>query len=136
MSAGLPDIDKAAVLGDPQIGQYMATSMAEALEISSDGWVDDTLGMIEPWGFELSEVKVPLLLYQGSEDNVVPYAHGQWLAEHLPPEKLRKHFLEGQGHISIFLGQMGSMIDELLAIEKSRMACSRQLHNGNPYSSP
>ena len=117
MSTILPDVDK-ATLEDPRMGQSFAISMAEAVRISLDGWVDDDLEFIEPWGFELSEVKIPVLLYQGSEDKMVPYAHGQWLAEHLPQEKLRKHLQEGEGHISIFLHGVDSMIDELLAIAK------------------
>lgn len=73
---------------------------------------------IEPWGFELSEVKVPVIIYQGSEDLMVPFAHGKWLAEHLPQDMVKKHLLEGEGHISIFLDHMENMIDELVAFAK------------------
>jgi pimeloyl-ACP methyl ester carboxylesterase len=59
-----------------------------------------------------------VILYQGTKDKMVPYAHGEWLAKHLPQEKLRKHLIQGQGHVSIFLGREDSIIDELLAILK------------------
>ena len=84
--------------------------------MSCDGWIDDSLACIVPWGFELREIKVPVLLYQGTEDKMVPFAHGEWFAEHLPQEKLRKHLQPGQGHISIFVGQRDSIINELSAI--------------------
>jgi pimeloyl-ACP methyl ester carboxylesterase len=119
LASVLPEVDKEAMLGNPLMGQFVAASMAEALRVSADGWIDDDLEMVHPWGFELSEVKVPVLLYQGSEDKMVPYAHGVWLAEHLPQGMVKKHLLQGEGHISIFLGQRDSMIDELLAMKES-----------------
>jgi pimeloyl-ACP methyl ester carboxylesterase len=101
------------------MGQYMVDSTREALKVGSDGWIDDDLEFLHAggWGFGLSEVKVPVLLLQGDEDKMVPYAHGQWLAEHLPQDKVRKHFLPGQGHISI-LANVDAIIDELLTEAK------------------
>ena len=118
MSSLLPDVDKEAMTKNTEVGQYLVDSIHEGLKAGSDGWVDDDLSMIEPWGFELSEIKVPVILYQGTKDKMVPYAHGEWLAKHLPQEKLRKHLIQGQGHVSIFLGREDSIIDELLAILK------------------
>jgi pimeloyl-ACP methyl ester carboxylesterase len=118
MSSLLPDVDKEAMTKNTEVGQYLVDSIHEGLKTGSDGWVDDDLSMIEPWGFELSEIKVPVILYQGTEDKMVPYAHGEWLAKHLPQEKLRKHLIQGQGHVSIFLGREDSIIDELLDILK------------------
>ena len=106
------------MLEDDTMGQHVADSTKESLKINCDGWVDDTMAFIAPWGFELSDIKVPVLLYQGSEDKMVPFGHGEWLAAHLPQGNLRKHLMQGQGHISIFLGQMDDMLDELLEISK------------------
>lgn len=114
MSSILPVIDKEVLLSSTEMGQYMVDSMTEGLRFNSDGWVDDALAFVTPWGFELSEIKVPVLLYQGDEDKMVPFGHGQWLAEHLPQENLRKRLIHGHGHISIFSGQSGCIIDELL----------------------
>jgi pimeloyl-ACP methyl ester carboxylesterase len=114
LSSVLPPIDKKALVEDSGMGVWMVDSMHESLKINSDGWVDDDLAFIKPWGFELSEVKVPVLLYQGTEDKMVPYAHGEWLAKHLPQEKLRKHLLPGEGHISLLVGKSDDQIAELL----------------------
>jgi pimeloyl-ACP methyl ester carboxylesterase len=116
MSSILPAVDKEALLSSTEMGQYMTDSMNESLKTNCDGWVDDGIAFVTPWGFELSEIKVPVLLYQGDEDKMVPFGHGQWLAAHLPQEKLRKNLIQGQGHISIFVGQSESILDELIDI--------------------
>ena len=118
MSSTLPDVDKKTLLENSEIGQNLVDTFQEALIHSSDGWIDDDLAFMKPWGFGLDEVRVPVLQYQGTEDKMVPYAQGIWLAEHLPQEKLRNHLMQGEGHISIFLGQMDNMVDELLAVAK------------------
>lgn len=119
MSSILPAVDKEALLQSTEMGQHMVDLINEGLRVSADGWVDDDLTFVNPWGFDLSEIKVPILLYQGSEDKMVPFAHGQWLAEHLPQEKLKKHLIQGQGHISIFVGQCDGIIGDLLEIAKA-----------------
>jgi len=119
ISSLLPKVDVDTLLANNnEIGQWMIDSIREALKNSCDGWVDDDLAFLKPWGFELSEIKVPVLLYHGSDDKMAPFAHGQWLAEHLPQEKLNKHLLQGEGHLSILSRHVDSMIDELLEIAK------------------
>lgn len=115
LSTILPSVDKDALLQSTEMGEHVVESFREGLKIGADGWVDDDMAFINPWGFELSEIKVPILLYQGSVDKMVPFAHGQWLGNHLPQDILKKHLIDGQGHISIFVGQTESIIDELLA---------------------
>jgi hypothetical protein len=44
---------------------------------------------------------------------MVPFAHGQWLAAHLPSAKAR--LLPGEGHLSIAVEKFGEVVDELLA---------------------
>ncbi|KUL86790.1 hypothetical protein ZTR_04866 [Talaromyces verruculosus] len=115
MSTLLPPPDNATLLQNRDtIGQNIVDTFREGLRLSPDGWIDDDLGFLKPWGFELSEVRVPVLLLQGTEDKMVPFAHGKWLAEHLPQDKVKAHLLEGHGHISLFDGIDG-IIDELVA---------------------
>jgi len=106
------------MLENDDIGTSLMESFHEALKNSSDGWVDDDLSFIYPWGFELSDIKTSVFLYQGNLDLMVPYAHGQWLASHIPNEHLTQHLLEGEGHISIWLGYMDSMFKELSTVSR------------------
>jgi pimeloyl-ACP methyl ester carboxylesterase len=49
-----------------------------------DGWVDDDLLFARPWGFDVADLSVPVVLTYGRTDHLVPPAHGDWLAAHVP----------------------------------------------------
>jgi pimeloyl-ACP methyl ester carboxylesterase len=105
----LPDVDRAEITGE--FGEDMAASFREAVRAGVDGWLDDDLAFANPWGFSLDEISVPTMIWQGTADLMVPYSHGQWLASHLPAAMA--HLEEGQGHLSIGLGALDRMLDEL-----------------------
>jgi pimeloyl-ACP methyl ester carboxylesterase len=107
----LPEVDR-AVLTD-EFGEDMASGFHEAVRTGVDGWFDDDLAFVKSWGFELEEISVPTIIWQGSNDLMVPFAHGQWLASHLPNASV--HLEQGEGHLSIGLGALDRMLDELVA---------------------
>jgi len=110
MESLLPDVDRAALTGE--FGEDMAASFREAVHADVDGWLDDDLAFAKPWGFSLAEISVPTMIWQGSADLMVPFAHGQWLASRLPAASA--HLEEGEGHLSIGLGKLDTMLEELV----------------------
>jgi pimeloyl-ACP methyl ester carboxylesterase len=110
MESLLPDVDRAALTGE--FGEDMAASFREAVSTGVDGWLDDDLAFAQPWGFSLAEISVPVMIWQGNADLMVPFAHGQWLASRLPAAAA--HLEEGEGHLSVGLGKLDAMLDELV----------------------
>lgn len=108
----LPRVDQ-AMLTD-EFGEDMVTSFSDALRSGVDGWLDDDLAFVRPWGFDVSEVACPALLWQGSEDMMVPVAHGRWLAAAMPGATA--HLEAGEGHLSISIGRIEEMLDELVTV--------------------
>ena len=104
----LPEVDR-AVLTD-EFGEDMAASFNEALRTGVDGWLDDDLAFVKPWGFELAEVSAPTMIWQGSEDLMVPFAHGRWIASTLPGASV--HLEQGEGHLSVGVGALDRMLEE------------------------
>jgi hypothetical protein len=62
------------------------------------GWVDDDLAFVQPWGFDLQELRVPVEIRYGITDVLVPAAHGTWLAAHVPGAEVFVD--EHGGHLS------------------------------------
>jgi pimeloyl-ACP methyl ester carboxylesterase len=79
----LADADR-AVLRDPRVQAVMGESMREAFRNGVWGWVDDDLAFLQPWGFDVAEIRVPVEVRYGAQDVLVPAAHGAWLARHVP----------------------------------------------------
>ena len=110
MATLLPDVDRAVLTAE--FGEDLAANFAEGLLTGVDGWVDDDLAFVAPWGFSLAEIAVPAFVWQGSEDRMVPFAHGQWLAAHVPGASPRLQ--QAEGHLSIGVGALDRMFDDLL----------------------
>jgi hypothetical protein len=47
---------------------------------------------------------------------MVPFAHGQYLAAAVPG--CHAHLLEGEGHLSVVVGAVEAMLDDLLTLEQ------------------
>ena len=110
MQTLLPDVDKAVLTGE--FGEDLAASFREAVRTGVEGYLDDELAFTSPWGFGLDEISAPVMIWQGSADLMVPFSHGQWLASRLPGAAA--HLEEGEGHLSVGLGALDRMLDELV----------------------
>ena len=62
----------------------IAAQMGQGLAPGVDGWVDDDLALVAPWGFDVADIRVPVRLSYGRADTLVPAAHGDWLAANIP----------------------------------------------------
>ena len=71
--------------------------IANALAPGADGWIDDLLVFVKPWGFDIASIRVPVLVTYGRTDVLVPAAHGDWLAAHIPGAEVEAS--EESGHM-------------------------------------
>jgi pimeloyl-ACP methyl ester carboxylesterase len=83
LSPEMPAADR-RIVADVGIRALLAQNFAEALRDSAAGWIDDALAFCAPWGFNLSDIKVPVLLWHGQNDVFSPVAHARWLADQIP----------------------------------------------------
>jgi pimeloyl-ACP methyl ester carboxylesterase len=61
--------------------------------------IDDDLAYATPWGFDVADVRAPLLLLHGELDRIAPPVHARWLAERCPDAELRLY--PGEGHVAV-----------------------------------
>jgi pimeloyl-ACP methyl ester carboxylesterase len=103
-------VDKAYATGD-HAARTLASFRRGCLR-GIDGWADDDLAFTRDWGFALDEIKVPVSVWQGGEDRMVPFAHGRWLAAHVSGATV--HLDDKEGHLSLW-ARIGDILDDLLA---------------------
>ena len=64
-----------------------------------------------PWGFAPADVRVPVFLWQGEQDLMVPPEHGRWLAARLPD--CRARLLPDDGHLTLLVSRPGEVMADL-----------------------
>jgi pimeloyl-ACP methyl ester carboxylesterase len=101
-----------AVLTD-SFAAFMVDNTRLGVAESADGWFDDEVAVVEPWGFELSSIEVPVLYWHGRQDKFVPFAHGEWLAARIPGVEAR--LTDDDGHLTVFETGYGQLQDWLQA---------------------
>lgn len=107
----IDEVDRGALTG--AFSAWSAEVFHEAVRVGYWGWFDDDMAFVRPWGFALDEIRAPVSIWQGAHDRMVPFAHGQWLAAHIPGARPRL-FAE-HGHLSLAVDSAPRIVDELMA---------------------
>jgi pimeloyl-ACP methyl ester carboxylesterase len=55
-----------------------------------DGWIDDCIATVQPWGFDVAQIGVPVSIWYGPDDVLCPAAHSEWLLSHIPGAERRE----------------------------------------------
>lgn len=108
----MSDVDLAAY--DDGVALAFHAQLVEGLAGGVDGWLDDDLAFVQPWGFDLAGIAAPVHVWQGEHDLMVPPAHGDWLAGAIPGcVHVRR---ADHGHISLMAGGFVEVLDDALAL--------------------
>jgi pimeloyl-ACP methyl ester carboxylesterase len=93
--ADLPESDK-KLLSRPEIAEMFKNDVAQAFRQGSKGVVSDMRILSESWGFSLDGIKLPVQIWHGTADTIVPISLAYFMVENLPHAET--HFIEGAGH--------------------------------------
>lgn len=106
----LPDVDK-EVLADDRARQVFADAVRHGFVNGWRGFYDDNVALFSPWGFDPTAIAVPVAVWYGDADLMVPPTHGAWLASHLPTASTHHHSKDG--HLSIFARHVDELAGDL-----------------------
>ena len=101
LSSLLSGRDRELLDGNSGLRETFVESMAEAYNQGLNSALREAHLIAGPRGYALSDVRVPVDIYQGGQDRHVPPEMGRFLAEQLPCAEL--HYYPGDGHLSILL---------------------------------
>jgi pimeloyl-ACP methyl ester carboxylesterase len=105
------EADAAVLAGD--FAELFVQSFQDGLAAGDQGWWDDGVAHLSPWGFELDAVRVPVKLWHGHQDRFVPVQHGQWLAEHVAGAEA--DISEDDGHLTLLVNRIPEVHEWLLS---------------------
>ena len=115
------------ILARPEVRASLQAAMREGLRRGVEGAVQDLRLYCAPWRLQLAEIDVPAIIWQGSDDAIVPPAAAYALAQRLPNCRLD---VIPAGHYWMF-DQFGMILDAVAAALRAdaAAAASAQSHS-------
>lgn len=101
--------DRACLHGE--FAEYCAALLARSVASGVEGWCDDDRAFVRPWGFDLAAIRCPVTVWRAEADLMVPPAHGDWLASHIPGAT--GALVQGEGHLSLLAHRIGEIVAAL-----------------------
>jgi pimeloyl-ACP methyl ester carboxylesterase len=112
--SGVPDVDARTLAGG--YGAVMQASVQKAISTGMEGWLEDDVALVTPWGFDPRSITTPVAVWAGRQDTMVSWEHSAWIARAIPGADL--HVLADHGHLSIQVGALTDIVEDLLAKSK------------------
>ena len=87
-----------------EIATELVAKDQSGLAPGDEGWWEDGVAHLAPWGFDVSDIKTPVQLWHGADDQFVPFQHGQWLAARIPG--VDAHLSDTDGHLTLAVNRV------------------------------
>ena len=113
VKAGLPPADLDLIERRPEFMEVMRDDGIEAMREGTNGVGYEAWLFVQPWGFDVSEIKRPVVLWHGDDDRNAPLSHAQALADKMPDAELV--VWTGMGHLTAF-ERLDEILQKLLTI--------------------
>ena len=106
----LPAADQ-ALIGNDDLRRKFRFSMRNSFRNGPHGASQDLRLMIKPWGVNFNELKMPVRLWHGDLDSIVPVNHSIYLSKKMAQSEL--NILKGEGHYSVPLRKISLVLDQM-----------------------
>jgi pimeloyl-ACP methyl ester carboxylesterase len=107
IEACLPERDR-QTLSDRQLRKLLTDSSREGLRNGVEGAAWEGFLYSRPWDFQLDKIQVPVRLWHGEQDNIVPASMGHYLAARIPG--CQAAFSPEDGHFSLPFSRMHEIL--------------------------
>lgn len=114
LAAMSAEVDATILREDAAIRDAMLDDLRNASPSTGRAAARDFWLFARAWDVDISQIKVPVDVWQGTEDRNVPFPHGRVIANRCPTAEL--HVVEGGGHLLI------NQLDEIITTMASRQA--------------
>ena len=95
----------------------------EAMRQGTEGCVQDYRIFGDPWGFSLEEIRVPVDIWEGAEDQTGPAGYRTFLKRHIPQATVT--VVPGEGHLSLLPHQAPAIFSSLLGGDHNAESTAR-----------
>ncbi len=106
-----PEPDR-RMLARPEFRAMFLDDLLHGSKLGLRAPIDDLILFGKDWGFALGDVSVPVHVWHGDADHIVPFEHGQHLVARLPDAQL--HRIAGESHLG-GLGEAETILHTLVA---------------------
>ena len=94
----------------PERLDLLIRTMMESMRQSPAANRSDIERLVRPWGFDIKKLRVPILLFHGGEDRIMPVDYARRMARRL---KAATTLYENEGHFSVLVNRSYELLAAL-----------------------
>jgi pimeloyl-ACP methyl ester carboxylesterase len=100
-------------LSQPDVQRMFGEMVVGAFERGTRGVALDWKLEARPWGFSLREIRMPVHIWHGEQDELLPIGQGQIMSNALPDARAK--FYPNEGQISLFVNHYDELLSTIVS---------------------